>query len=357
MADSFFKHYIFKGTPREVGRQHGEALKDSILRHLSISYELARNVSKIGKEKALETAAVLEPYIGKYAPDFLKELKGMAEAAGISLNEALLLQARQEIVYLSKYGNGGFECTSYAIGKEYTSDGKMYSGQNADLSGDFESISNIVTFAVEGKPQVMMLVPAGQLSYLGMNSEGMSTNCNFLSCEGWKKGYPRYLISRLMLEQRTFEDAVQVLLSLDERASSRNILLADYKGNIADFETTAEDCGRIDAKGMFVHSNHFIDPYMQKYEREDGTGLKDSHCRLDRLTELIKENKGRIDNNMIKGFLRDHKGGCYSLCMHAENGPGKYHTFASMIINLTDRIMEVAKGNPCCGEYKAYEFK
>jgi predicted choloylglycine hydrolase len=357
MSDGVFNHYIFKGTPREVGRQHGEALKDSLKRHLSISYELARNISKIGKEKALETAATLKPYIDKYAPDFLEELKGMTEAAGISLNEAFLLQARQEIVYLSQYGNGGFECTSFAIGREYASDGKVYSGQNADLSGDFESVSNIITFAVEGKPQIMMLVPAGQISYLGMNSEGMSTNCNFLACEGWKKGYPRYLISRLMLEQRTFEDACQVLLSLDERASSRNILLADYKGNIADFETTADDCGRTDAEGMFVHSNHFIDPYMKRYEREDGPGLKDSKCRLDRLTELIRENKGRIDSDMIKSFLRDHKDGCYSLCMHAENSPGQYHTFASMIINLTDRVMEVAKGNPCRSEYKAYGFR
>jgi predicted choloylglycine hydrolase len=210
---------------------------------------------------------------------------------------------------------------------------------------------------VEGKPQIMMLVPAGQISYIGMNSEGMSTNCNFLSCDGWKRGYPRYLISRLLLEQRTVEEACGMLTSLTDRASSRNILLADYKGNIVNFETTADDCGRIEAEGMFVHSNHFIDPYMKKYERGDEIDLKDSKWRLTRLTELIEENKGRIDNNMIKSFLRDHKGGTFSVCTHASKATGNYHTFSSLINNLTDRVMEVSKGNPCGSEYAAYEFR
>lgn len=360
MDNKFFKHYKFKGTHYEIGRLHGEALREEIQKHLAITYELALNVSNISKDKALETARLFEPYIEKYSPGFLEEIAGLGEGANISATEALLLQIRQEVVYLTKYGVGGFECTSYAIGPEYTADGKMYSGQNADLAGDFESVSNIITFAVNNKPQVMMLVPAGQISYLGMNDEGMSANCNFLSCQGWKKGYPRYLISRLLLEQRSFEEACAKLAALTERASSRNILLADYKGNIADFETTSEDYGRIDAKELFVHSNHFIDSHMRRYERGGSLELLDSEWRLKRFSDLVEANKGKIEAEMIKSFLSDEEKdseiGKFSICMHACKETENYHTFASIVNNLTDRVMEVTRGNPCSHPYKAYDF-
>lgn len=361
MSGKFYNHYKFKGTHHEVGRQHGEALREKIQNHLAIVYDLAQDISNITRTKALETASLFEPYIENYAPGFLEEIAGLGEGANISATEALLLQTRQEVVYLMKYGVGGFECTSYAIGPEYTIDGKMYSGQNADLAGDFESISNIITFAVNEKPEVMMLVPAGQISYLGMNNEGMSANCNFLSCQGWKKGYPRYLLSRLLLEQRSFEEACMKLMTLTERASSRNILLADYKGNIADFETTSEDYAKIDAREMFVHSNHFISSCMQRYECGDSLELVDSEWRQKRLTDLIQANKGKIDAEMIKSFLkdeeRDSETGKFSICTHASEYTSNYHTFASIVNNLTDRIMEVAKGNPCRSEYASYEFK
>jgi predicted choloylglycine hydrolase len=134
-------------------------------------------------------------------------------------------------VNLGKSGAADQECTSYAIKEKCTKHGKVYSGQNADLNGDFEKFSNVITFSVKGKPEIMMLTPAGQISYLGINKEGLSVNCNFLPCSGWKKGFPRYLISRWLLEESTFDDACAKMEKLKERAASRNILLCDDKGN------------------------------------------------------------------------------------------------------------------------------
>jgi isopenicillin-N N-acyltransferase-like protein len=219
--NNVFKKYEFTGTHREVGRQHGEALKSQILHHLDITYENAARVSNVTKERALSVAKQYEPYIRAVEPGFMEEIEGIAEGAGITKTEALLLQVRQEAVYLGLYGKGGFdpECTSYFAGPGYTSDGKVYAGQNADLAGDFESISNVVIFAVTGKPKVMMIVPAGQISYLGINSEGMGVDCNFLACDGWRKGFPRYLISRYAIEHPTFEEAAAAIRGIKERSS------------------------------------------------------------------------------------------------------------------------------------------
>jgi len=334
--------------------QYGKTFHDHIRRHLELLYDLASERSNVSKEKALSVAARFDPFIHKFAPGFCDELEGMSVGADISYMEAVLLQVRQEVVNLHRHGLDNLECTSYAISSEYSVDGKTYSGQNADLTGDFEDFTSVVTFKVEGKPSIMMVIPAGQLSYLGMNDLGMSVNCNFLVCDGWKEGFPRYLISRLLLEQRTVEEACSIMAKL-ERASSRNILICDRDDRMIDFETTATKLARIDATGFFVHSNHFIDPAMRQYETSTEYELRDSESRYNRMREMISGNKGKINNNTIKRFLRNHLGEPHTVCMHI-NENNSAHTFASIINDLTDGVMEVAMGNPCCSEYAAYEI-
>ena len=78
-----------------------------------------------------------------------------------------------------------------AVSGAYTRTGGTFAGQNADLSGGIEQFAAVLTFAVTGKPAVMMLVPAGQISYLGISSEGLSADANFLRSGGWRTGFPR----------------------------------------------------------------------------------------------------------------------------------------------------------------------
>jgi len=53
-------------------------------------------------------------------------------------------------------------------------------GAAAPAAEEQTEFTVVLTFAVTGKPAVMMLVPAGQISYLGISSEGLSANANFL---------------------------------------------------------------------------------------------------------------------------------------------------------------------------------
>ncbi len=363
MEETYFRQYFFKGSHKEVGRQYGETLRNEIGGHLDRIRAMADEISGVDPEKAGETAVSYIPYIEKYAPGFMEEILGLSEGANISRAEAVLLQARQEIIYLAQYGRPA-ECTSYAAGPGYTDQGQCYIGQNLDLNSDFESISNVVVFAVENKPQVMMVLPAGQISNTGLNSEGIGVNCNFLFCRGWRRGFPRYLISRLLMEQRTFSGACGALQRIRERAASRNVLLADAHGNIADFEVTPEDVGVLYAEGLFVHSNHFLCEDMLKYERGDAENaalsIADSRWRKDRLYSMLSEKKGKINSDILKAALRDHKtdpqSGKFSVCMHACDETSQYRTVASMISNLTERTIEVARGLPCCHPYRKYRF-
>ena len=350
----WFQHHRLQGTPREVGRQHGEALRSMIRAHLELIYTQGAQRSNLVPETARRWALAFGPMIGEAAPHFLEEIEGVAEGAGIERAEALLLQVRQEVAHVARFGAVDLECTSFAVSGPYTRAGTTFAGQNADLAGGIEAFSAVLTFAVTGKPAVMMLVPAGQISYLGISSEGLSADANFLRSAGWRTGFPRYLLTRLAIEQPTLKAAVDAALT-PRRASSRNLLLADRTGAMVDIETTAQEHGLAWGDGCLVHANHHVLPGMAGHETATAEERHNSGCRQDRIAALMEEHRGRIDATVLKTVLRDHANRPHSICAHP--GERVSYSFASIVSDLEAGAMEVAVGPPCEHDYVRYEVR
>jgi len=351
---SQFPHHRLQGTPREVGRQHGEALRSMIRAHLELIYTQGAQRSNLAPETGRRWALAFGPMIGEAAPHFLEEIEGVAEGAGIERAEALLLQVRQEVAHVARFGAVDLECTSFAVSGPYTRAGTTFAGQNADLAGGIEAFSAVLTFAVTGKPAVMMLVPAGQISYLGISSEGLSADANFLRSAGWRTGFPRYLLTRLAIEQPTLKAAVDAALT-PRRASSRNLLLADRTGAMVDIETTAQEHGLAWGDGCLVHANHHVLPGMAGHETATAEERHNSGCRQDRIAALMEEHRGRIDATVLKTVLRDHANRPHSICAHP--GERVSYSFASIVSDLEAGAMEVAVGPPCEHDYVRYEVR
>lgn len=351
---SQFPHHRLQGTPREVGRQHGEALRSMIRAHLELIYTQGAQRSNLAPETGRRWALAFGPMIGEAAPHFLEEIEGVAEGAGIERAEALLLQVRQEVAHVARFGAVDLECTSFAVSGPYTRTGTTFAGQNADLAGGIEAFSAVLTFAVTGKPAVMMLVPAGQISYLGISSEGLSADANFLRSAGWRTGFPRYLLTRLAIEQPTLKAAVDAALT-PRRASSRNLLLADRTGAMVDIETTAQEHGLAWGNGCLVHANHHVLPGMAGHETATAEERHNSGCRQDRIAALMEEHRGRIDATVLKTVLRDHANRPHSICAHP--GERVSYSFASIVSDLEAGAMEVAVGPPCEHDYVRYEVR
>ena len=351
---SQFPHHRLQGTPREVGRQHGEALRSMIRAHLELIYTQGAQRSNLVPETARRWALAFGPMIGDAAPHFLEEIEGVAEGAGIERAEALLLQVRQEVAHVARFGAVDLECTSFAVSGPYTRTGTTFAGQNADLAGGIEAFSAVLTFAVTGKPAVMMLVPAGQISYLGISREGLSADANFLRSAGWRTGFPRYLLTRLAIEQPTLKAAVDAALT-PRRASSRNLLLADRTGAMVDIETTAQEHGLAWGNGCLVHANHHVLPGMAGHETATAEERHNSGCRQDRIAALMEEHRGRIDATVLKTVLRDHANRPHSICAHP--GERVSYSFASIVSDLEAGAMEVAVGPPCEHDYVRYEVR
>jgi hypothetical protein len=104
-----FPHFTLRGSHREVGRQHGEALRPLVRAHLDLIHAQGAQNSRLEPETARRWAQAFGSVIGAAAPHFLEEIDGLAQGAGIEPAEALLLQVRQEVAHVARFGTVDLE--------------------------------------------------------------------------------------------------------------------------------------------------------------------------------------------------------------------------------------------------------
>ncbi|RBP84530.1 acyl-CoA:6-aminopenicillanic acid acyl transferase [Cytobacillus firmus] len=358
-----FPFYQFQGTHRQIGQQHGEACRELVHKNLEMATErLRRKYNVSTREEVIEAALKYRSYVQKYAPQFDEEIQGLAEGAGISLGESYLLQVRAELNKI--FQTNQTECTTFAVASEVTADGSPLIGQNADLPAFYGELSIVIESIPDQGPATMMLTPAGQISFIGINDAGVGAFGNFVTCDGWRVGFPRYFLTKLALTCSTVAEAVN-LVDIVYRSSSRNLLMLDKQGGIADVETIPSKISLIEAKnGILAHSNHFVSPQLLDEERLTGIELENSRVRIARMEEMLDANRGKLNAEVMQDILRDRGSFPHCLCqIEGDEGmqaPGEKATdiitFASVIAEPAKGHLWIAIGPPDQYEYKKYSF-
>lgn len=358
-----FPFYSLSGTHREIGRQFGAATAETVQRHRDLAMARLGARSGITPQQALAAAMRYRPFVVAHAPFLDEEIQGVAEGAGLSLPEAYLLQLRAELASTPQHptaGESGDECTTYAILPEATSDGSPLVGQNADLPAFYAEIGVMVEIVSNDAPRVLMLTPAGQVSYIGINERGLGVFANFLTCDGWRLGFPRYLFSRLALTYETVDAAIAAVSALP-RASSRNLIMLDTagtQGTAADLETTPTRAARLDAEqGLLVHANHYVASSLADEERSPAKHVANSRIRQERMEALLRERHGRLNAEAMQVILRDRASHPDTLCREPGDDPDSdIITFASVIAEPGRGQMWVAVGPPNQHPYRRFAF-
>ena len=355
-----FPFYRFTGTHRQIGQQFGEATGDRIRLHRDLALARLQSRSRIAPDDALAAAMRYRPYVQEHARFLDEEIQGVAVGAGISLAEAYLLQLRAELAKppdTRPAGETGDECTTFAVLAGETANGVPLAGQNADLPAFYGEISIVMEVVPDDMPSVLMLTPAGQVSYIGINDQGLSIFANFLTCDGWRVGFPRYLFSRLALTHDSVDAAIAAIRALP-RASSRNLLMLDSKGSAADLETTPTRDARLDpVGGLLTHANHYVADALLDEERSPARQVANSQVRQARMGELLSEKRGSLDAGVMQEILRDRA--CYpdTLCRQPGDDPSAdIITFASVIAEPSLGQVWIAVGPPDAHPYQRYAF-
>ncbi len=364
MKKNSLKKIIVSGNPLTRGRQYGERAKSLIEKSLGKYQKAFKESAGVSWKKALDFSRTFLNRMKEYDETILEEMKGIAKGSGRSWEEILTINLRTEILFGLKKSPAQEGCTSFCVLPEITREGKTLLGQNWDYKPFAAETMFLLQVNQDQGPDILTLVEAGQLARMGMNSAGVGICNNYIECEAdgrnMEKGVPTTLIRRRALDRDNFREVVGTIIHTP-RSFSGNYLVAtaEGEGDATDLEATPETVYFLFPKdGLIVHSNH-IKGAGGGYVGAIREGLENSIYRDRRLEALLRREVWKIGPEEIMQTLKDHFGHPYSVCRHAD--PKKpwhdqWQTNASVIMDLTDKVMWIAPGPPCESEYQRFTF-
>ena len=338
------------GTPREIGRQIGEAAGDEVRGFCEVALALVNKSVRVSKGAAARIAAQSLQDAQRYSPDMVEELRGIAEASRVPVEENMLLQVRNQLQPDADLG-----CTSLALAAGRGGRAGGLVAQNWDNDPALQPLTVVLTRRPAGKPALMTVTQAGLIAYIGFNEAGLGVCLNTLPAPARPTGVPHYFTVRGIYEADSLEGAVQAVQRAD-RAIPANIMLSTPQGP-ADLEVTLEGVHvlRDDGAGGVAHANHCRHRELLAIN-EQFPELIQSHQRQRRIEELLDLPRRSPDLEELKHLLRDHDGYPRSICRHVNDDPqtGFWETVFSVIIEPELRRMHISRGPPCEHPYELY---
>ena len=350
-----------RGGPYERGLQHGRQCRDLIARYADTLLQTIRQEAawralpidpSLDRDSLLARCLAFLPQYEAFAPHLVEEMRGIADGAKLQFAEVLLVNVRAEVMGIRSddvanhstsamvaLGDG---CTAFALGRTATRDGEIVAGQNLDQDPLNADLLIMLRVEPDDAPAALMCTFAGLVGYPGINEAGIAVFQNALSTSDWRPhGMPHYLLKRVLLEQVTLADCLDVLRQA-QLCSSTNYVLADRDEVIA-VETTPTGIATVAAvNDVVVHANHFADPVLAQNDALL-LGMPDSTCRANRLAALIAHSPERPTAATMMEMLADHDGYPVSICRHES----RFASIASLVAEPDHGRLHVAVGNPC----------
>ncbi len=337
------------GKPFELGRSVGKRCSAKARAYQSAMAAAVKHCTGFEWAKAVGRAKAFLPHAEDFYPDYVEELRGYSEGAGLPFEEVFAMCCHE---LLSADGFRG--CTDMAASGEVTAAGNVLVSHNEDWSGKELGTVVLLHARPRGKPAFIATSYAGFIHSTGMNSAGISLTGNALSQNDTRVGIPKLFPVRKVLEARRIGEALTSAMP-PGRASSYNNICADGNGEIYSLEGSATDCAWLYAlDGYLVHTNHYISERMRRYEASEPASLVCSTVRHNRAVRLVEAQLGEITVDSLKSILADHVNRPGSICRHPD--PKKdpiddSETIFSIIYDLTKLEAYVCKDKPCAGRY------
>jgi isopenicillin-N N-acyltransferase-like protein len=381
-----YEHIIIKGKPYVRGKSYGQQCKQKIVNNIAY-YKNSQTIPKWDDCNEIIKHHYIKA-IKKYFPSGFEEMKGIADGAGVTLEEIIVINASDELLKwqrrqriqnsLNSYSNGG-ECTGAVCLPKATKSGDVLIGQNWDnspriLREDFAVILEVYPDPEENIQPFIMLSEVGQLGRTGMNINGFgivgmylwSTEDDFdlKNCNNGKGYVPIFLFRRMFIESPTFAIGIHKLTSTPRHVSV-NLIIATKEGEALNIELTPSHYFFDYPNPILTHSNHFKNvSFLAKDSIKDDMNGASSLFRDKQLERHLQEKIGIIDESVFESGLMNHTGYPESVCYHnAEEGKEwsslmpDHKTVASVIYNLTQNTFNICKGPPCKGKFIQYKLR
>jgi len=237
-----------KGSPYEMGFQHGALLRDKVNDGIGVFNTLLATAHQETGIPIPVMNFALDCIYRRCAPHiperFRREIEGLADGAGVDLQ----VLRRVHVICVITERN----CSSFAVFGRASKDGKLYHGHNFDWVVDAGLQKNAALFLYEpdGRTPFAGYGYAGMIGYVsGMNMEGIAIGMiGAVNRDVSWSGVPLMLLLRRVLEESTSLHDAQTVIANAHRTVGYNYVIADGDARDAHaFETSAHHCAMFHA--------------------------------------------------------------------------------------------------------------
>lgn len=344
---ALIREFQFSGKPREIGRGHGEALRDEIAK----AWEFYRGrFSKFPGEVLKQSAEHFSQVIAEYSWEYHEEIVGIAEGARMDINQITLLNARTEVMLHA--ASIAPECTAL-----YFPETKLL-GQNWDWAKELEPLICCMRIERQDGHQILTMTEPGIIGKIELNDKGLGTCLNILPGKAECDGVPVHVLLRSMLDQDSLEMIRARLLQVEidgKLGTLSNVMVGDDRGKHAMFEFHGKQLTTVTAPGVACHTNHYLSG---SEDLPEGYIGESSKARLERAGDLSYSTDQSV--SAMKKVLLDQTDLNTPIFVTYRKYPAPFDftigTVATIVMNLADRSMEVALPNSKFPEFQRYSL-
>lgn len=338
---------VARGSAYERGVCVGRALSD----HIKYNYRSVVDMlegDKADMTKYRDLADKNGAFIKKTYPAQWEEMRGIADGAGISMDEVVMINVP---AYFMR-GCCPQECSMILAMGGATSDGRVYMAKNRDMAMDLEQ--SLVEYHYEDGLVITETNGAGMMTYpgLALNSKGLA--CASTGFWSPKVGFqlerigeanviinPRHILEHC----GTVREALEYIDTYP-RMNGINLLIADEnEGLILEAMADSYLVEWCKPDGVLYHTNHYT---IEGHTQYNNDAYPSTYMRYARIGEMLAERAGRLLR--FQDFLRilsDHKNAPLNqICRHA-TPEAQGRTLSFSICCIEDREVYSTPGAPC----------
>jgi isopenicillin-N N-acyltransferase-like protein len=330
-----FPFVSVSGRPFERGRAYGAAARERVHRSAALYGSQLEELGLSPKER-MQLIGNFAAKVEEFDPSYLQEMQGIADGAGVSLEQVVMINARTEVVALARamanreddgdeeYGEKNADgCTGAVVLPERTAEGKLLHGQNWDWRPECVESAVVLRIYRDDGPDVLTFVEAGGLGRHGMNSAGIGISGNYLRSDRdyTQTGVPLALVRRKAMDQEHVALSMRTIATTP-KACATNMLISHQSGWAVDFECAPDEAFPLfPERGLVVHANHWESQTALLKLKDTGTATApDSLYRGWRVRRLLDERGSNITMSDLKAALFDDFLSPYSVCRPARPG-------------------------------------
>lgn len=342
------------GLPEEIGAAHGYAFAPEIRAYLSSRVELSREGTSLSTADVVAIADTMVDAHRDYDTELFDEMVAMADAAGISPGEAVIVGGYTDFIDTVRAVALGTAledtCTS-VITPDATSSGNGFLAQTWDMNASATPHIFILDVSPNDAPRALVFTTHGALGQIGMNEAGIAIGINNLTVTDGGVGVTWPFVVRKALRQSTFDNALACITDA-KLAGGHNFLLFDRHGRGASIEATTtrrviEDL----TTESLVHTNHCLFPETQQVEAERPSDLdENSRRRLKDATAMVEGDAVHTKESLM-ALLRDEGSICRS-----QEPPYTYESSGAVIMRPGTLDLWACWGVPSANEFEHFSL-